>query len=75
MGDLSREGIIEAMNSLEELDFGGLLGEYAYGPPEDRDPPRANTISKINSTLPVGLELIVESYESEAAKAYEFPTG
>jgi ABC-type branched-subunit amino acid transport system substrate-binding protein len=74
MGDLSREGIIEAMNSLESLDFGGLLGEYQYGPPEDRDPPRANTISKINSTMPVGLELVVEAHESDAAKAYEFPT-
>jgi len=74
MGDLSREGIIEAMNSLEALDFAGLLGEYSYGPPEDRNPPRANTISKINSTMPVGLELIVEGYESDAAKAYEFPT-
>ena len=75
LGDLSREGIVEAMNSLESLDFQGLLGEYQYGPPEERNPPRANTISKINSTMPVGLELIVESYSSEAAEAYEFPAG
>jgi hypothetical protein len=62
------------MNSLEELDFDGLLGEYAYGAPEDRNPPRTNTIAKINAAMPVGLELVDDGRESEAAQAYEFPT-
>jgi ABC-type branched-subunit amino acid transport system substrate-binding protein len=74
LGDLSREGIIEAMNSIETLEVGGLLGDYEYGPPEDRNPPRTNTIAKINAAMPVGLELIDDGRESEAAKAYEFPT-
>jgi ABC-type branched-subunit amino acid transport system substrate-binding protein len=74
-GDLSREGIVDAMNGLDTLDLAGLLGEYAWGPPEDRDPPRANTFLKINAAMPVGLELVESGWESDAAKKYEFPTG
>jgi len=71
-GDLSHEGIIEAMNSLEELDFGGLSGTYGYGPPEDRNPPRASTIYKVDLTSPTGLTAEVLDYESEASEAFEF---
>lgn len=40
LGDLSREGIVEAMNTVGTITTGGLLGDYEYGPPEERKPPR-----------------------------------
>ena len=73
-GDLSREGIVEAMNSIEELNFEGLLGDYPWGAPEDRDPPRISSIFKINPEVPVGQEILAAGVESDAAKSYEFPT-
>lgn len=72
MGDLSREGIIEAMNSLEEIDLGGLFGNYAWGAPEDRDPPRTSTIFRIKDGQPNGVELVEQEYGSEAAEAFTF---
>jgi ABC-type branched-subunit amino acid transport system substrate-binding protein len=71
-GDLSREGIIEAMNSLDELDFEGVFGTYGWGKPEDRDPPRANSIFRPNPDKPIGLELIVEEHEAPFATDFEF---
>lgn len=71
-GDLSHEGVIEAMNGLESLDFGGLSGEYGYGPPEDRNPPRASTIFKVDLTSPTGLTAEAQGYESDAAEKFEF---
>jgi ABC-type branched-subunit amino acid transport system substrate-binding protein len=72
LGDLSHDGIVAAMNALEEVDLGGLLGEYAYGAPADRVPPRRTSINKVTPTAPVGLEIIQQDYESDAAKAFEF---
>jgi ABC-type branched-subunit amino acid transport system substrate-binding protein len=71
-GDLSREGIIEAMNSIDELDFQGLFGNYGWGAPEDRDPPRANSIFRPNPDKPIGLELVIEEHEAPFAADFEF---
>ena len=72
LGDLSRDGIIEAMNSLDEVSTDGLLGDYGWGAPADRTPPRATSINTVNPDLPVGLEQIERDYESEAAKKFDF---
>lgn len=72
-GDLSHEGIIEAMNGLDGLDFGGLLGDYEYGPPEDRNPPRASTIAAVDiAGSPTGLTPLVTEYLSDAAESFSF---
>jgi len=71
-GDLSREGIIEAMNSIGELDFEGLFGTYGWGAPEDRDPPRASSIFKPNPDKAIGLELVIEEHEAPFAADFEF---
>lgn len=71
-GDLSHEGIIEAMNGIEELTFDGLLGDYGWGAPEDRDPPRTTTIFKVDLTSPTGLTAESVEYTSDAAEAFEF---
>jgi ABC-type branched-subunit amino acid transport system substrate-binding protein len=71
-GDLSHEGIVEAMNSIDELRFDGLFGDYGWGAPEDRDPPRASSIFRVNPDLPIGLELVVAEHEAPFAADFAF---
>jgi ABC-type branched-subunit amino acid transport system substrate-binding protein len=74
-GDLSREGIIEAMESIDQLEFDGLFGTYPYGAPEDRDPPRETSIFAVDPAAPGGLRLQERGIEVQAATDYEFPEG
>ena len=71
-GDLSREGIVEAMNSIDELTFDGLFGDYGWGPPEDRNPPRTSSIFRVNPDMPIGLELVASEQEAPFAGDFEF---
>jgi len=71
MGDLSREGILAAIQEVESLTFDGLLGDYTYGPIEERDPPRTSTIFKFDAAAPTGLTSVAE-VESDAAMSFEF---
>lgn len=71
-GDLSRQGILDAISSIEELTFEGLLGDYPYGPVEERDPPRTSTIFAVDLAAPTGLTAEVAAYESDAALSYDF---
>lgn len=73
MGDLSRAGIIKAMNSLKALTFQGVVGDYGYGTPDQRNPSRLSTVFKINSAKPFGLEALKQNFESPAATKYVFP--
>jgi hypothetical protein len=73
-GDLSRDGILEALASVEELEFEGLFGTYPYGAVEDRDPPRLSSIFRVDPAAPGGLRLLERGIEVEAATDYEFPT-
>jgi len=71
-GDLSREGIVEAMNSVGTITTGGLLGDYEYGPPEERKPPRESRVFTIDPEAPGGLRAVTDAFTSEAAEAFEF---
>jgi ABC-type branched-subunit amino acid transport system substrate-binding protein len=68
-GDLSRKGIIAAMNDVGTLDTGGLLSDYEYGGPDDRVFPRAGRIFSVDAT--VGLKAKTDLYTSDAAKEFE----
>jgi ABC-type branched-subunit amino acid transport system substrate-binding protein len=72
LGDLSREGIVEAMNTVGTITTGGLLGDYEYGPPEERVPPRESRVFAIDAEAPGGLRAVSEEFVSEAAEAFEF---
>jgi ABC-type branched-subunit amino acid transport system substrate-binding protein len=72
MGSLDREGIVEAMNSLDVLQFEGLAGDYGYGPPEERNPARVSTMFQVNPAAPFGLEALKYNFSSEAAESFEF---
>jgi len=72
-GDLSREGIISAMNGLDELNFGDLGPSYAYGVPEDRNPPRFTSIFEVDVDKPFALGALAPDITSPAAEAFEIP--
>jgi ABC-type branched-subunit amino acid transport system substrate-binding protein len=74
-GDLGRDGIIEAMNSLEKLEFGGLIGDYQWGTPEERQPSPISTVFKINMDKPFGLEAVKVNFSTDHAEAYELDGG
>jgi ABC-type branched-subunit amino acid transport system substrate-binding protein len=71
-GDLSRDGIITALNGLGETSFDGLSGDYFYGEPADRVPPTENTIFRVNPEVPNGVEAVATGYESPFASEFEF---
>jgi ABC-type branched-subunit amino acid transport system substrate-binding protein len=71
-GDLSREGVVEAMNSIETLEFDGILGDYEWGAPEDRNPPRASSIFRVDASKPIGLGLVAQEHEAPFAADFEF---
>jgi ABC-type branched-subunit amino acid transport system substrate-binding protein len=71
-GDLSREGILQAMEEVGTLTFDGLAGDYEYGPAEDRVPPTTSSIFRPNPDMGIGLELVVQDYEADYAADFEF---
>jgi ABC-type branched-subunit amino acid transport system substrate-binding protein len=74
LGDLSRQGILDAANKMGDVDFDGLTGTYKYGAVADRNPPRVTTLYKVDPAKPGGLAKVKYQYESDAAKKYEFKT-
>ena len=71
LGDLSREGVLEASKELGTVKFDGLFGDYGYGPVEDRKPPKASSVYKVSATAPGGLEAVKKNFLSDAAKKFE----
>jgi ABC-type branched-subunit amino acid transport system substrate-binding protein len=74
MGDLSHDGILKALDNLGTVSFDGLLGDYTYGPVDDRVPPTNSSIFKVDPASPTGLSLVEGAYHVEApfAKDFEF---
>jgi hypothetical protein len=68
-GDLSRKGIVAAMNDVGTLKTGGLLSDYEYGGPSDRVFPRAGRIFSIDPEK--GLKAATELFTSDGAKEFE----
>jgi ABC-type branched-subunit amino acid transport system substrate-binding protein len=73
LGDLTKEGILDASHKIEKLDFGGVYGEYKYGEPDDRMPTPQTTVFKIDATKPNGTDALEKNFISEAAKTYQIP--
>jgi ABC-type branched-subunit amino acid transport system substrate-binding protein len=73
LGDLSRDGILNALQSIDVMKTGGLLGEFKYGPAKDRQPPRATTIFSIDESTPAGLKVLKKDIVSQAATDYVLP--
>jgi ABC-type branched-subunit amino acid transport system substrate-binding protein len=74
-GDLSREGVLQAIEDVDTVEFDGLGEDYTYGPIDDRSPGRQSSIFEIDASRPFGLKALETNFSSDAAEAYEFPTG
>jgi ABC-type branched-subunit amino acid transport system substrate-binding protein len=75
LGDLSRPGIVKALDQLGDVNTLGLAGTYHYGPPASRVPPRVSTIFAVDpAAAPIGnLTAIKPNFESDPAKTFQFP--
>jgi ABC-type branched-subunit amino acid transport system substrate-binding protein len=72
LGDLSHDGILKALEELGTISFGGLIGDYEYGPAEDRVPPITSTIFKVDPASETGLSVVERDVEAPFADEYEF---
>jgi ABC-type branched-subunit amino acid transport system substrate-binding protein len=72
-GDLSRAGVVKAMEQVGTLRFDGLSGDYAYGPPEARVPPTASTVFSVDRARPLGLAGLAVNLTTDTARQYVFP--
>ncbi|MEA2826665.1 MAG: hypothetical protein QOG43_1104 [Actinomycetota bacterium] len=72
LDDLSRAGFLEAQRQLGRVSFGGLAGDWTYGPPEQRDPSRVTTVFRPNPSKPGGLEAVAKNMSAPSAQAYRF---
>lgn len=71
-GDLSKPGVLKAVEDLDKVELQGLTGDYTYGPVGERNPGRSTTLFKIDGDAPFGLKAVEVSYEADAAKAFTF---
>lgn len=69
MGDLSRGGIINAINTIDLLQLGGLADDVAFGRPEQRRAPRASAVLGVDRDAPWGLRVLAEPQRSAATVA------
>ena len=71
-GDLTREGVVRAFESLKNVDMGGLLNAISYGPNcKDKIPATGSSIWQIDPTQPIALKL-VKSIDSPLTKKFPF---
>ena len=71
-GDLSRAGLLKAVEQLGTLNFDGLMSPYTYGPAAQREPSRVSAIFRINPAKPVAMELMKPGFGSPAAQKLTF---
>lgn len=71
-GDLSREGIMKANESLTEVDLGGIQFPIAWGAPQDRKPATKYSVFVPDSSTELGLRMT--EYGKDAVPAsVDFP--
>ncbi len=72
-GDLSRTGILNAINGVGTLKFGGALPDFFYGTSvATRKQPTSSTIFGVDPAAPEGLKTLSANFTSAAAKTFKF---
>lgn len=71
-GDLSRDGILAASESVGTLTFDGLTGDYVYGAAADRVPPIVSSIFRPDPESPTGLTIVEQDHEAPYAGEFSF---
>jgi len=70
-GDLSPDGIKAAMEEIGTVSLGGLTGDYTYGNPDDREPPKTSTVFAVDPTVEGSLRALKTSFTSETAEEFD----
>jgi ABC-type branched-subunit amino acid transport system substrate-binding protein len=70
-GDLSRVGILKALEAMGPVSAGGW-GEYRYGPVATREPARINTIFRAQPGGPFGFAVEASGVSLPAAQQFQF---
>jgi ABC-type branched-subunit amino acid transport system substrate-binding protein len=71
-GDLSQKGILAAVQEVGTITFDGLVGDYKYGPIDERDPSRKSSIFAIDAKSPFGLKALKTNFSGAPAKELKF---
>ncbi|GER83346.1 MAG: ABC transporter substrate-binding protein [Thermogemmatispora sp.] len=72
-GDLTRDGLFRAFESLQSVDMGGLLPPAHYGStPDQRVPTRDSVIYQVDATQPAGVKPISPDFTGVAAQQSHF---
>jgi ABC-type branched-subunit amino acid transport system substrate-binding protein len=72
-GDLTRDGLLTAFESLKNIDLGGLLPNLNYGSsPNDRVPSRDSVVYAIDPTQPTAIKSLSGDFTGVAAKQSQF---
>lgn len=74
-GDLSKPGILKAIQQVGTISFDGLGEDYRYGDVATRSPGRQSSIFAVDARKPFGLRALQTNFGSEAAEAYAFTAG
>jgi len=71
-GDLTREGVVKAFESLKTVDMGGLLNPISYGSTcKEKIPATGSSIWSVDPSQPIALKL-VKTLDSDAVKKFPF---
>jgi ABC-type branched-subunit amino acid transport system substrate-binding protein len=71
-GDVSRDGIMKALDSLTRIDYGGLEFPWTWGPPAERRPPDRYLILRPDDEAITGLRVAEFDLQTPQA-AIDFP--
>lgn len=71
LGDLSRDGILRAVEEVGTLTFDGLAGDYQYGPVEEREAPLQSSIFRPNPEIETGLEIVAQDYQADYVDEFQ----
>jgi ABC-type branched-subunit amino acid transport system substrate-binding protein len=71
-GDLSHEGIVKAIQQVGTISFDDVVGDYKYGPIDERDPSRKSSIFAIDAKSPYGLKALKTNFSGAPAKELKF---
>ncbi|MGH3516771.1 MAG: ABC transporter substrate-binding protein [Haloechinothrix sp.] len=73
-GDLTRDGLLAAVQSLESVDYEGMLPEGAgnYAAEPDDALFRQSVISKVDESAPTGVAIEKDFFEGPTAAGFEF---
>jgi len=71
LGDLSPDGIKTAVEEVGTVSLGNLLGDYTYGAPDDRVPPKTSTIFAVDPQIPGALQALEVNFTSETAEEFD----